>query len=93
MQIEPWYLGPVTTYRVDKHKERGDIRQQTTDRRQTAPVNRKHKTEISKHKNIKRLLVLWGEGRLIGIPTRAEEGEARRQGREKKQSSSTLFGQ
>jgi hypothetical protein len=32
MQIEPWYIGPVPTYRVNKHKDRRDFRQQTADR-------------------------------------------------------------
>jgi hypothetical protein len=44
MRIEPWYMDPVPTYRVNKHKDRRNIRQQTADRRQTASVNRKHKT-------------------------------------------------
>jgi hypothetical protein len=34
MQIEPWYLGPVPTYRVNKHKDRRGIRHQTADSRQ-----------------------------------------------------------
>jgi hypothetical protein len=41
-------------YRVNKHEERRDIRQQTADYRQTASsVNGKHETEISKQKNRK----------------------------------------
>jgi hypothetical protein len=31
LQIEPWYLCPVPTYRVNKHEDRGDITQQTAD--------------------------------------------------------------
>jgi hypothetical protein len=50
MPIEPWYLGPVPTCRVNKHKDRKNIRQQTADHRQTVSVNRKHKTKISKQK-------------------------------------------
>jgi hypothetical protein len=34
VQIEPWYLGPVPTYRVNKHKYRRNIRHQIADSRQ-----------------------------------------------------------
>jgi hypothetical protein len=34
MQIEPWYLGPVPTYRVNKHKDRRDISHKKADSRQ-----------------------------------------------------------
>jgi hypothetical protein len=50
-------LGPVPTYRVNKHKDRRNIRHQTADRRQTASINRKRIIEISKQKKRKRLLV------------------------------------
>jgi hypothetical protein len=55
LQSKPWYLGPVPTYRVNKHKDRRDIRQQAADRRKTASgsVDREHKTEISKQKERK----------------------------------------
>jgi hypothetical protein len=47
MKIEPWYLGPIPTYRIDKYRDRRDIRQQTAYRRQTPTVNRKIMTDIS----------------------------------------------
>jgi hypothetical protein len=34
MQIEPWYIGPVPTYRVNKDKDRRDIRHEKADSRQ-----------------------------------------------------------
>jgi hypothetical protein len=36
LQIEPWHLGPVPTYRVNTHKDRRDIKRQTADSRAEA---------------------------------------------------------
>jgi hypothetical protein len=44
MQIEPWHMSPVPTYRVNKHKDRRDIRHQTADSR--GGRNRKGKDNI-----------------------------------------------
>jgi hypothetical protein len=46
LHMEPWFMGSVSTYRVNKHKDRRDIRQKTASRRPQTTFDRPHTTDI-----------------------------------------------